>query len=877
MPRSSKSTAKTDRDVNVNGDMAAQRDIIFGNQTNITQVLQMGAYSPPPNLRQLRVDYLEHLRRSYRALDFKGIPQLRTLPGELLLEDVYVPLLARPELPAGETWERRLAGRAFKPETLPDEAVALLEKTESAAPVHIEAALAQKQQVVVLGDPGAGKSTLLKFLALRLAAEADGPLPILIPLNAYAHVRADINLQAFLAEYFASRAQGVAALGPLFQSALAQGKAVVLLDGLDEVPQERAYIATKVEAFAREAASQGNKLVVTSRVVGYRDAPLTPKDWTLYTLLDFDRKAIEAFVTRWCPAIERSFRGAGPGTAPEADSEAAEEKSQLLAAIDANPGVATLASNPLLLTILALLKRQGVELPKSRVKLYDRYLETLIEGWNKARSLDKRSGGETLDYNATLNVLGPLALWLREENPDIGLVAERRLLSWLAEYYRGEAWGFKPGPAALQADDFLHKVCRRTNLLVERGEGHYGFIHLTFEEALAAYGLVSLGQLDRNRSLAYIQKHLADPAWRETILLAVGVWGILHREPLVAGEVVRAILKMECAEENKGQNILLAGACLEDVGVEGLGRVAAQEVQAALLAACRNRSLPPTVQRDAGFSLGRSGWVPDDLDSFITIPAGPFLYGKDKQERIIERPFAIAKYPVTNLQYRRFMDADGYNLQEFWSEEGWDWRIGTYKNEQKQELKLHFRDLRSSEDRNKPAWWYAPKLNNPLAPVVGVTWFEAKAYCNWLSRKSRKLIRLPSNEEWERAARHTDGRNYPWGQEFSHMNLNSIEFWGEQDDFGKNALAIRVDFEILASTTIVGQFPKGQSDEGLIDMGGNVWEWIDSWDGLSQIYRSLRGGAWHTDHNFTSCAFHGGAASDDFGNNIGFRVVMELE
>ena len=70
--------------------------------------------------------------------------------------------------------------------------------------------------------------------------------------------------------------------------------------------------------------------------------------------------------------------------------------------------------------------------------------------------------------------------------------------------------------------------------------------------------------------------------------------------------------------------------------------------------------------------------------------------------------------------------------------------------------------------------------NNPLAPVVGVSWFEAEAYCNWLAKELGKPIRLPTEEEWERAARHTDGREFPWGEKFDRNRLNSAEFWGEK-------------------------------------------------------------------------------------------------
>ena len=212
---------------------------------------------------------------------------------------------------------------------------------------------------------------------------------------------------------------------------------------------------------------------------------------------------------------------------------------------------------------------------------------------------------------------------------------------------------------------------------MERGEGQFGFIHLTFEEALAAYGLVSAGQLDRSKTLKHIQSHLTDPAWRETILLSVGVAGLINRQPLVAGELARAMLSIKCDEECKGQNILMAGACLEDVDEIGLGKIAATEIQNALMDAMQNRSLPPVVQRDAGFSLARTGWIPNDLDAWIQIPAGAFLYGDEKKCGTIDKPFAMQKYPVTNLQFKKFMQANGYDKKEFWSEEGWAWRTGT--------------------------------------------------------------------------------------------------------------------------------------------------------------------------------------------------------
>ena len=323
-------------------------------------------------------------------------------------------------------------------------------------------------------------------------------------------------------------------------------------------------------------------------------------------------------------------------------------------------------------------------------------------------------------------MLGPLALRLRQENPTAGLVSGRQLQDWLSEHYTGEQWGLMPAPAHDKARKFLEDVRRYSNLLVERGEGQYGFIHLTFEEALAAYGLVAAGQIDRQKSLDYIRSYLADPGWRETILLSVGVLGLLQRQPLAAGEVVRAMLKMDCAGADVCQNVLLAGACLEDVGETGLGRPATNEVIEALEQAALNRILPPAAQRDAGFILGRLAGssrgflqrIRPDLDDFIPIQAGEFLYGDEKRRELLREPFAIGKYPATNLQYRSFIEAGGYEDERWWSADGWAWRSGRWDSKAPKEY-LDWLSRRPPEKRNQPFFLAGRQMEQPAGAGGG--------------------------------------------------------------------------------------------------------------------------------------------------------------
>jgi formylglycine-generating enzyme required for sulfatase activity len=247
------------------------------------------------------------------------------------------------------------------------------------------------------------------------------------------------------------------------------------------------------------------------------------------------------------------------------------------------------------------------------------------------------------------------------------------------------------------------------------------------------------------------------------------------------------------------------------------------------------------------------------------------LYGEDKRTITIDRPYAISKYPVTNLQYRRFIAAKGYATRAYWSEDGWAWREGTYDSKAPKDYQAWL-SKRPPEKRLEPFYWHDLKWNNPLSPVVGVSWFEAEAYCNWLSKELNRPVRLPTEEEWERAARHTDSREYPWGDRFDRNRLNISEWWAADDDmtdYKKWDEWHKVGGQ-SASTTMVGQFAEGNSAAGVSDMSGNVWEWTDSWYDKTQ--RAIRGGSWDFNRRFARCANRNRNVPDNFNVNVGFRL-----
>ncbi len=226
-----------------------------------------------------------------------------------------------------------------------------------------------------------------------------------------------------------------------------------------------------------------------------------------------------------------------------------------------------------------------------------------------------------------------------------------------------------------------------------------------------------------------------------------------------------------------------------------------------------------------------------DID-WVEIPAGPFTYGEDstQQELHLER-FQISRYPITNRQYQCFIDAGGYEEERWWQ------------------------DL-SKPEPEESRW------DLPNRPRTNVDWYEAVAFTRWLSDQLNQPIRLPTEQEWEKAARGTDGRRYPWGNEYinGYANVNESGSKGEY----------------LQQTTAVGLYPMDNSPYGVRDLAGNVWEWcLNKYEHPEQIGpdasgdgRVLRGGSWIFDPDVARAAVRDRSGPDDRSDGGGFRVVL---
>jgi formylglycine-generating enzyme required for sulfatase activity len=271
----------------------------------------------------------------------------------------------------------------------------------------------------------------------------------------------------------------------------------------------------------------------------------------------------------------------------------------------------------------------------------------------------------------------------------------------------------------------------------------------------------------------------------------------------------------------------------------------------ALLSAIANPNTALRVRIVASDALGRLG--DPRIGEMARIPGGKFLMGAGRERHEVHLPeFEIGRYPITNAEYARFIAAGGYQQNSHWTESGWQ-EIG--------------------KERDEPKFWRDPRFNKPNQPVIGLSWYECVAYCRWLSSETGRIHRLPTEAEWEKAARGEDGRKYPWGNTFDASRLNARE--GAQ--------------KVYCSTP-VGSYSTGASPYGLFDCAGNSWEWCSTrwqksypydvaeneWDESyveGQALRALRGGSWNYEAEVTQCAYRFRFEPFGWGDRGGFRVA----
>jgi tetratricopeptide (TPR) repeat protein len=289
---------------------------------------------------------------------------------------------------------------------------------------------------------------------------------------------------------------------------------------LDEVldGENRGRVVRAIDRLVSDYPS--NKFVITSRIAGYQEAALGSR-FREFTITPMGNKEIRKFLERWCLAIEVAQRPEAEASLQVRDAE--HESLALFRSIETNSGVKRLATNPLLLTILALIHRNGTKMPQRRVELYALATKTLIEDWQFGRNIAYRAQMEelVLGEEEVMALLAPLAFRMHEEKPS-GLVTQAEIESWLTPLM-ADIQGVTHDVALELVQRFLQKIRETTGILVERAPAVYGFMHLTFEEYFAAR---YIADNDVKTMSSIINSHLGNTRWEEPNILAISFFAM---------------------------------------------------------------------------------------------------------------------------------------------------------------------------------------------------------------------------------------------------------------------------------------------------------------------------------------------------------------
>lgn len=754
-----------------------------------------------------------------------------------------------------------------------------------AKPIPVITAVARNKHLILVGGPGSGKTTFIRYFALCIAsAQIEGvntwtdalpnwPVdnfnltPIVINLrdfNRWLKRRTSTGSASLLWQFLDETLKNLGLdLFKEIQQDVYNGKALLLFDGLDEVDSNKKDIVT--DSIANLSEICDSRIVVTCRILSSKDQRERLGGFNQYEIAPLGESQVDRFIELWHAELVH--------TGSIHSNDANELKNRFRQSLKQNQELWTMASNPLLLDSMALLHTHEGFLPQDRALLYEDCVDLLLWNWEELkfpagavdeplgiRALLRQAGLQDIDFK---RVFWKIAYDLFLANKDEIVVQD--IVQNFSQIHPTHDWNW--------GSNIVSAIQERAGLIVEHAQGKFSFPHRTFQEFLAASHLASLPDC----SVIAAKLVREDDRWREVILLSVG--RLVH----ISGDISKALdliaeMLLRADIGNMSSYGLFASELLSEIGPlrikdRTLGQQLLTQAISLLMEWLNKNSFDPADRKRLGSVLSLLGdprfdrgklYLPvtfkgsdETMLGFVFIPSGDFSMGIQGQERnITTSEFYISRYPITESQYWQFIQ------------------------ETNRALPLHWINGRPLPQR----------LNSP---IVNVNWYDALAYCRWLTRRlgnleltknqrvwwdsTDKLILLPTEAEWERTCRGQGENIYAWGNEYTSGKVNTNE-------------------EKLGESIGVGLFPDSINHFGVVDLGGNIREWTttrywnenkirysmpyNSYDGREDLSRDdnvtrvLRGGAYNLDHFCSMCNYRTKNFPVDRHPYIGFRIVV---
>ncbi|MGA1869624.1 MAG: SUMF1/EgtB/PvdO family nonheme iron enzyme [bacterium] len=781
-------------------------------------------------------NYCRKVQTLHETIPLAGFRTPLRVP--LSVEEIYVPLRAMVDL--------RLTGKYCFADA--DDAEKHLQEHGNCIDISIpdafmEAEKRSRRGIVILGDPGSGKTTHLKRVLLwcfrgdrdKLGLPSN-MIPVFLPLRELRDINQglDVFIQRQLDMPHLETPEGFG------KRLLKRGNLLFLLDGLDEVAEsgQRAEVSRWIESAMQVYDSC--RFAVTCRFAGYTDEARLNENFLEMHMRPMTAEQAEEFIHNWYRIVE---------TAHSIDRNQAriiaKEKAHDLVERLSQPEfrarrVFEMTRNPLLLTNLCLVHLDRGNLPHTRAALYDECTDVLLERWRGSVGIKTR-----VTALSGRRVLQPAALWLHQKDGRTRAKADE-LEPVIAPAIKSSGWIHG------SAREFLKAVRDESGLLTGWGQDEYGFMHLGFQEYLAAREIRSRA-FTEPEVLRELASHFGESWWQEVALLMLAL-----EDPSLFIPYMREVVKLPAFLEY-GEFMEM---CLDDTAerspqpfIELIEKKPGEDnalwnrqfvalriidrMDKAVVESLVPKLLNHPSEKIRKWIKEQTAVAPQDLIKaarsgyeLVRIPGGRFMMGSNEYNR--EKPihevtvpeFYMGRYPVTNEDYARYME--------------------------------------SNPNVKPPDYWDNRRFNQPRQPVVGVNWHDARAYAQWTG------LRLPSEAEWEYACRAGTKTRYYTGDTEKDLAMAGW-YSGNSDN----------------KTHPVGEMEPNAF--GLYDMHGNAWEWCEdtwhdkykgapkdgsAWGDDKSPRRVLRGGSWFSSVGDCRAANRIGLDLSSRGQYIGFRLCV---